>query len=89
MSTTANIANAVARRKPLLATLSSGAGLLALVLAHAGFTTSAVAQGWGEKTTTEKTKPAASKKEAAPAKAETAKTAEAKPVDFQTSKRPA
>ena len=81
-----NTANAATRRnaKPLLAMLSSGAGLLALVLANADFITSSVAQGWGEKTTTEKAKPVAPKKEAAPAKAEPAKTAEAKPVDFQT-----
>ncbi len=67
--------------KPFLAAL--GVGLLALVVTSADFITSAVAQGWGEKTTTEKPKPAA-KKEAAPAKVEPAKSAEAKPVDFQT-----
>jgi hypothetical protein len=78
-------ANAAPRRsaKPFLATLSVGAGLLALVLTHADFITSAVAQGWGEKTTTEKAKPAV-KKDTAPAKAEPAKSAEAKPADFQT-----
>ena len=69
--------------KPFLAALGVGAGLLALVVTSADFITSAVAQGWGEKTTTEKSKPAA-KKEAAPAKVEPAKSAEAKPVDFQT-----
>lgn len=74
--------------KPFFAAIGAGAGLLALILTNTDFITSAVAQSWGEKTTTEKAKPAA-KKEATPAKPEPAKSAEAKQADakradFQT-----
>ncbi|MEQ1696947.1 MAG: hypothetical protein ABL901_14015 [Hyphomicrobiaceae bacterium] len=70
--------------KPFLASLCASAGLIALALANSDFITSAVAQSWGEKTTTEKAKPAA-KKEAAPVstKAEPKHT-DAKNADFQT-----
>jgi len=68
------------------AALAAAAGLLTLAAAHAAWPSDAHAQGWGEKTTTEKAKPAAAPKKeaAAPAKTEPAKAAEGKPADFQT-----
>lgn len=81
MSTTANAAPLKLR----LAARCVGAGLFALVLTNAGFIIGAAAQGWGEKTTTEKpAKPAVKKEAAAPAKAEPAKAADVKAADFQT-----
>jgi hypothetical protein len=65
------------------------AAISALVLGHADFITSAFAQsnGWSDKTSTEKTKPAADKtapKVATKADVPPTKTADAKGADFQT-----
>ena len=77
------------RVHPLGKLIIAGAALaVAAVLLHADFITGAFAQGWGgDKTTTEKAKPAAPKKEAAPAaKTDTPapKVADGKAADFQT-----
>lgn len=73
---------------PTLLLAGAGCAAIAAVMVHADFITGALAQGWGgDKTTTEKSKPAAPKKEAAsPAKTDgsAAKSAEGKPADFQT-----
>lgn len=69
------------------AALAAAAGLLTLAATPTAWPSDAHAQGWGEKTTTEKAKPATAKKEAAaPAtKADAAaKPAEPRAADFQT-----